>query len=87
MSSSSTLRGEGDSHGVPTPPQHRPVPCRWQFHSEGADIGFGVYLKTKVGERQRAGDMTEVLPNQRYNAHMVPEDGSLTCSTPGICEC
>lgn len=46
-----------------------------------------MYLKTKVGERQRAGDMTEVLPNQRYNAHMVPEDGSLTCSTPGICEC
>lgn len=64
-----------------------PLPCRWQFRSEGADIGFGVYLKTKVGERQRAGDMTEVLPNQRYNAHMVPEDGSLTCSTPGICEC
>jgi len=59
---------------------------RWQFKSEGADVGFGVYLKTKVGERQRAGDMTEVLPTQRYNAHMVPEDGSLTCSTPGICE-
>lgn len=59
---------------------------RWQFNSEGADVGFGVYLKTKVGERQRAGDMTEVLPTQRYNSHMVPEDGSLTCSTPGICE-
>lgn len=50
-------------------------------------MGFGVYLKTKVGERQRAGDMAEVFPTQRYNAHMVPEDGSLTCSTPGICEC
>lgn len=59
---------------------------RWQFKSEGADVGFGVYLKTKVGERQRAGDMAEVFPTQRYNAHMVPEDGSLTCSTPGICE-
>ncbi|XP_065707576.1 SEC14-like protein 2 isoform X2 [Patagioenas fasciata] len=57
---------------------------RWQFRSEGADVGFGVYLKTKVGERQRAGEMTEVFPSQRYNAHMVPEDGSLTCSTPGI---
>ncbi|NWW50328.1 S14L2 protein, partial [Pedionomus torquatus] len=57
---------------------------RWQFRSEGADIGFGVYLKTKVGERQRAGEMTEVYPNQRYNSHLVPEDGSLTCSTPGI---
>ncbi|KFU95667.1 SEC14-like 2, partial [Chaetura pelagica] len=57
---------------------------RWQFRSEGADVGFGIYLKTKVGERQRAGDMAEVYPNQRYNAHLVPEDGSLTCATPGI---
>uniref|UniRef100_A0A8C3JRI8 SEC14-like protein 2 n=1 Tax=Calidris pygmaea TaxID=425635 RepID=A0A8C3JRI8_9CHAR len=57
---------------------------RWQFRSEGADVGFGVYLKTKIGERQRAGEMTEVYPNQRYNSHLVPEDGSLTCSAPGI---
>ncbi|KAG8455619.1 hypothetical protein GDO86_001718 [Hymenochirus boettgeri] len=57
---------------------------RWQFHCEGADIGFGVYRKTKAGERQKAGDMVEVLPNQRYNAHLVPEDGSLTCTDPGI---
>nr|XP_020656480.1 SEC14-like protein 2 isoform X1 [Pogona vitticeps] len=57
---------------------------RWQFISEGADIGFGVYLKTKVGERQHASDMTEVIPNQRYNAHMVPEDGSLTCADAGV---
>ncbi|XP_073860098.1 SEC14-like protein 3 isoform X9 [Macaca fascicularis] len=58
---------------------------RWQFSSDGADIGFGVFLKTKMGERQRAGEMTEVLPSQRYNAHMVPEDGSLTCSEAGVC--
>ncbi|XP_011748914.2 SEC14-like protein 3 isoform X3 [Macaca nemestrina] len=57
---------------------------RWQFLSDGADIGFGVFLKTKMGERQRAGEMTEVLPSQRYNAHMVPEDGSLTCSEAGV---
>lgn len=62
------------------------VPCRWQFMSDGSDIGFGIFLKTKVGERQRAGEMREVLPSQRYNAHLVPEDGSLTCSDPGICE-
>lgn len=52
--------------------------------SEGADVGFGVYQKTRIGERQRAGEMMEVLPNQRYNAHLVPEDGSLTCSVAGI---
>ncbi|XP_032327351.1 SEC14-like protein 2 isoform X3 [Camelus ferus] len=59
---------------------------RWQFMSDGSDIGFGIFLKTKMGERQRAGEMTEVLANQRYNAHLVPEDGTLTCSDPGIYE-
>ncbi|ELW66537.1 SEC14-like protein 4 [Tupaia chinensis] len=57
---------------------------RWQFASEGGDIGFGVFLKTRLGERQRAGEMTEVLPSQRYNAHLVPEDGSLTCLKAGV---
>ncbi|XP_024833595.1 putative SEC14-like protein 6 isoform X1 [Bos taurus] len=57
---------------------------RWQFGSDGGDIGFGVFLKTKMGERQRAAEMTEVLASQRYNAHMVPEDGSLTCTEAGI---
>uniref|UniRef100_A0A2D4F430 GOLD domain-containing protein n=1 Tax=Micrurus corallinus TaxID=54390 RepID=A0A2D4F430_MICCO len=57
---------------------------RWQFMSDRADIGFGVYLKTKVGSHQHAGEMTEVCHNQRYNAHLVPEDGSLTCPDAGI---
>uniref|UniRef100_A0A8C4PLV2 SEC14 like lipid binding 4 n=1 Tax=Equus asinus asinus TaxID=83772 RepID=A0A8C4PLV2_EQUAS len=57
---------------------------RWQFASEGADIGFGVFLKTKKAEQKQAGEMTEVLPTQRYNAHLVPQDGSLSCDKPGI---
>ncbi|MBZ3888841.1 SEC14-like protein 4 [Sciurus carolinensis] len=57
---------------------------RWQFASDGGDIDFGVFLKTKMGERQRAGEMTEVLPSQRYNAHLVPEDGSLACLKTGV---
>ncbi|XP_036908407.1 SEC14-like protein 4 [Sturnira hondurensis] len=57
---------------------------RWQFTSDGADIGFGVFLKTKQGEKQRVGEMTEVLPSQRYNAQLVPEDGSLTCLKAGV---
>ncbi|XP_040106996.1 putative SEC14-like protein 6 isoform X2 [Oryx dammah] len=57
---------------------------RWQFASDGGDIGFGVFLKTKMGERQRAGEMTEVLASQRYNAHMVLEDGSLSCTEAGV---
>ncbi|KAM9621921.1 LOW QUALITY PROTEIN: SEC14-like protein 4 [Trichechus inunguis] len=56
---------------------------KWQFDSDGGDIGFGIFLKTKMGQRQRAGKMAEV-PSQRYNAHMVPEDGSLTCLRAGI---
>uniref|UniRef100_A0A8C0VSP0 SEC14 like lipid binding 2 n=1 Tax=Cyanistes caeruleus TaxID=156563 RepID=A0A8C0VSP0_CYACU len=83
----SVVVNRGSSHQVEYEILFPGCVLRWQFRSEGADIGFGVYLKTKVGERQRAADMTEVLPNQRYNAHMVPEDGSLTCTTPGICEC
>lgn len=59
---------------------------RWQFASDGGDIGFGIFLKTRMGERQKAGEMTEVLPNQRYNSHMVPEDGSLTCLKTGVCK-
>ncbi|XP_054568716.1 SEC14-like protein 4 isoform X2 [Eptesicus fuscus] len=57
---------------------------RWQFESDGADIGFGVFLKTRKGERQRVGEMAEVLPSERYNAHLVPEDGSLTCLQAGV---
>ncbi|KAJ6634224.1 hypothetical protein lerEdw1_014104 [Lerista edwardsae] len=57
---------------------------RWQFMSDGADIGFGVYLKTKAGQHQHAGEMREVFASQRYNAHMVPEDGSITCAEAGI---
>ncbi|KAM7368531.1 hypothetical protein PAMP_012865 [Pampus punctatissimus] len=57
---------------------------RWQFASDGADIGFGVYRRTKDGSGQKVSDMLQVLPSERYNAHMVPEDSSLTCSEPGV---
>ena len=59
---------------------------RWQFASEGADIGFGVFMKARLGEWQRASQMKEVVPNDRYNAHLVPEEGSLTCRDPGVCK-
>ncbi|KAF6726136.1 SEC14-like protein 2 [Oryzias melastigma] len=28
--------------------------------------------------------MQQVLPSQRYNAHMVPESSCLICSEPGL---
>ncbi|XP_061226460.1 SEC14-like protein 2 isoform X2 [Neopsephotus bourkii] len=80
----SVVVNRGSSHQVEYEILFPGCVLRWQFRTEGADVGFGVYLKTKAGERQRAGAMTEVYPNQRYNSHLVPEDGSLTCSTPGI---
>lgn len=65
---------------------HDPPPPRWQFSTQGADIGFGVFLKDKKGEWKKATQMQEVVPSQRYNAHLVPEDGSLTCERPGVCK-
>ncbi|XP_060105585.1 SEC14-like protein 2 [Heteronotia binoei] len=80
----SVMVNRGSSHQVEYEILFPGCVLRWQFMSEGADIGFGVYLKTKAGARQHAGEMTEVYPNQRYNAHLVPEDGSLTCADPGV---
>ncbi|XP_070759972.1 SEC14-like protein 2 isoform X2 [Enoplosus armatus] len=57
---------------------------RWQFATEGADIGFGVFMKARRGEWKKAAQMQEIVPSQRYNAHLVPEDGSLTCERPGV---
>lgn len=59
---------------------------RWQFASDGADIGFGVYRRTKRGGGQKVTEMLQVLSSERYNAHLVPEDSCLTCSEPGVCE-
>ncbi|KAH0517990.1 SEC14-like protein 4 [Microtus ochrogaster] len=76
--------GRGSSHQVENEILFPGCVLRWQFSSEGGDIGFGIFLKTRMGERQKAGEMAEVLPNQRYNAHLVPEDGSLTCVKAGV---
>uniref|UniRef100_A0A4W5K5U8 SEC14-like lipid binding 7 n=1 Tax=Hucho hucho TaxID=62062 RepID=A0A4W5K5U8_9TELE len=57
---------------------------RWLFASDGADIGFGVFMRTQEGGgAQKVGDMLQVVPSERYNSHMVPEDRSLTCPEPG----
>ncbi|CAO2640402.1 SEC14-like protein 4, partial [Lemmus lemmus] len=76
--------GRGSSHQVENEILFPGCVLRWQFSSEGGDIGFGIFLKTRMGERQKAGEMAEVLPNQRYNAHLVPEDGSFTCLKAGV---
>ncbi|XP_064163842.1 SEC14-like protein 2 [Anguilla rostrata] len=76
--------GRGSSHQLEYEILFPGCVLRWQFASEGADIGFGVFMKTRIGSRQKAGEMQEVVPSQRYNAHLVPEDGSLTCADAGV---
>ncbi|KAL8562081.1 hypothetical protein ACOMHN_031852 [Nucella lapillus] len=55
---------------------------RWQFKTDGFDIGLGVFRKTGEG-RQKAGEMEVVCATERVNSHLVPEDGSVTCKDPG----
>uniref|UniRef100_A0AAY4AWV9 SEC14-like protein 2 n=1 Tax=Denticeps clupeoides TaxID=299321 RepID=A0AAY4AWV9_9TELE len=76
--------GRGSSHHVELEVLFPGSVLRWQFASDGADIGFGVFMKTKGKEKQKAADMVEMLPSERYNAHLVPEDGTFTCTEVGF---
>ena len=58
---------------------------RWQFSTDGYDIGFGIYRRTK-DSRQKAGNMEEVLPSKRVNSHLILEDGSIRCKQSGTCK-
>ncbi|XP_052073547.1 SEC14-like protein 2 isoform X1 [Mytilus californianus] len=55
---------------------------RWQFTTEGYDLGFGVYKKTK-DEKQHAGKMIPVVHSERVDSHLVPEDGSVAVKEAG----
>ncbi|XP_065106968.1 SEC14-like lipid binding 8 [Paramisgurnus dabryanus] len=76
--------GRGSTHQVEYEILAPNCALRWQFSSDGGDVGFGVYLKKRMGEWVKAGQMKEIVPSERYNAHLVPEDGSLTCPEPGV---
>lgn len=44
------------------------------------DIGFGLYKKS-------AGDkLEEVVPLERVNSHVIPENGSYKCEQKGSCK-
>lgn len=45
-----------------------------------------MYRRAKEGGERKVSDMLQVVPSERYNAHLVPEDGCLTCPEPGVCE-
>ncbi|XP_060563002.1 SEC14-like protein 2 [Ruditapes philippinarum] len=56
---------------------------RYEFQTDGYDIGFGVFRK-KSKERMKASEMDTILSTQRSNCHLVPEDGAVECDLPGI---
>ncbi|XP_033627184.1 SEC14-like protein 2 isoform X1 [Asterias rubens] len=50
---------------------------RYEFHTKKNDIAFGVQRIAEDGGR------VDVLPIQRYNCHMVWEDGEISLQLPG----
>ncbi len=55
-------------------------PFRWEYRTEDYNIAFGIKM------RHDDNSTTEVLPFKRVTSHMIPEDGSVVCEQPGICE-
>ena len=53
---------------------------RWEFKTEGYDIGFGVHRINEDGSKE------EIVASERVNSHMVPEEGNYVCQQPGKCE-
>ncbi|UYV63544.1 SEC14L2 [Cordylochernes scorpioides] len=51
----------------------------WEFQTEDYDIGFG------VDRRLEDGSVETLVPMQRVNCHLVPEDGIVVCDKPGQC--
>ncbi|KAK2170799.1 hypothetical protein NP493_1141g00043 [Ridgeia piscesae] len=58
------------------------VIIRWLFETEDCDIGFGVLYRAEDGPDN--GSWEEVVPVNRVNSYLVPEDGSIVCGKAGI---
>lgn len=54
---------------------------RWQFMTDGNDIKFGIYLKKKGAGKDSKPE--EIIPCEKVNSHLVPEDGIITCKEIG----
>ncbi|XP_078362571.1 SEC14-like protein 2 [Oculina patagonica] len=54
----------------------------WQYRSLDHDIGFGVFFIEK--DKRSSKVLEEMIPTERRNCHMVPEEGSILCEKPGI---
>ncbi|KAI1292016.1 SEC14-like protein 2 [Halotydeus destructor] len=59
---------------------------KWEFKTDEHDIGFSVYRQRAIEELEGAnsGDDEEIIvPPQRVNSHLVPEDGLVIVDKPG----
>jgi len=62
---------------------------KWEFKTEDNDIGFSIYRQRTIEELEgpNSGDDEEIIvPPQRVNCHLVPEDGFVIVNKVGKCE-
>jgi isopentenyl diphosphate isomerase/L-lactate dehydrogenase-like FMN-dependent dehydrogenase len=52
---------------------------RWEFMTEGGDIGFKIYYKSAEE------GTVDLVSLSRIESHLVMEEGELTCTNPGKC--
>ncbi|XP_057372019.1 SEC14-like protein 2 [Daphnia carinata] len=52
------------------------VHLKWDFHSEEGDISFAIY-------RKEDGQMIPVVPHERVDCHVSPEEGEICCGSTG----
>ncbi|XP_046460828.1 SEC14-like protein 2 [Daphnia pulex] len=50
---------------------------RWEFMTEGGDIGFRVYYKSSDK------DTDDLVPLSRIESHLIMEEGEFICANPG----
>lgn len=52
---------------------------RWEFMTEGGDIGFRVYYKDPEE------GVVDLVPLDRIESHLVIEEGEIICNKTGKC--
>ncbi|ELU08275.1 hypothetical protein CAPTEDRAFT_150138 [Capitella teleta] len=56
---------------------------RWNFSTDGMDIGFGVYRNPNKDKWKSVDKMEVFLAPERVNSHLVPEHGGIICEKAG----
>ena len=61
---------------------------RWQFLTDHHNVGFSVERKLLPPSELAGGKHNSeiIVPLQKVNSHIVPEDGCITCDKAGTCK-